>query len=244
MMLYQNRIFVATPEVHDVNGQGGYEEIVGDMPVVPRIFVPLGATLYGAPVTRIGVMGVYSIQKALYHWFTSDRHIEITEADWLEAIPPIPESKENVMTMVVIETAEHQFAAFIGRNPTVIEAVVGATLESTSEDLIGAEVLYTMQLVQIQEQGLLSDSTMVIGDKYASFNLTSPLCSLPPHITAQMVLRMFDLLHKRELYKWEVSEMDPRGVNEIPIEPCSISMINGYAQFLNAPTPRDKKLFS
>jgi hypothetical protein len=232
MMLYTNRTFVATPEVHDLTEQGGFAEIVSDTPTIPRIFAPVGTTMYNETVIRMGVMGTYSMQKAIHHWFTTDHHIEVTEADWLEALPPNALAPVKLVTIIVFETSNRSYAAILRQS--------GSQITRDGEP----HIPYTIELIEIQNPNVMfTDSMIVIGNEYATFNLSSELCKLPADITGQMLLHMFNLLHKRDLSKWEESELDPRGIIEIPVEQCSVAQIDGYAKFLNTPAPSDKKLF-
>lgn len=244
MMLYQNRVFVATPEVYDLNEQGGFGEVVSETPTVPRVFVPTGTKIYNEPVTRMGVLGIYTAQKALHHWFTTDRTIEVTEADWLEAIPPIPDTKLNIATFLIFETANRTYAVILGHNQSAQEVVAGYTgLESSGDEV--AEVMYTMRIFEVAHPNVtFSDSTIVVGNSFTTFTLEESMYQLPITVGSQMLLNMLDLVGKRTLIKWEVTDTDVTGVNEIPITPCTPAQIDGYAKLLNTPAPRDKKLFS
>jgi hypothetical protein len=240
MMLYQDRVFVATTDVYDIADSGGFSTVEGQ---IPRVFVPLGTRVYDEPVIRMGVLGVFTIQKAVHHWFTTDRGIEIARDSWLDALPPLPACELEVVNFIIFETATSQYASIITRNQKKLLEVAHG--EVNKDSTIEASNGYVMQLIKIIGKSvLITDSIIALGDQYSSFQLKDLMNSLPVTITGQMILHMFNALGKIDLHKWESDATDTAGINEILVVPCSPAKITGYAQFLQTAAPADKALYS
>lgn len=233
MMFYSQRQFVGMSEAYDHAEEGGFREVVSDTPLVPRVFAPTGALVYGKPITRMGVLSTYSMQKAIHHWFTADATIEVTECEWLEAMPPLAIHRgSNFGSYIVFETEDSIFVGIIA-------------LPTESDTLTESSVSYSMQFIDITaKDALLCDSMLVVGKQAITFNVMGALTTVPLTVMSQLVLDRFNLHGKRNLYQWTISESDQSGVIETLVTLCDPAKLAGYRSFLYAPAQPNKKLYS
>lgn len=239
MMLYQNRQFVGMREAYDFLDEGGFVMIKPDEALIPAVFAPIGAKIYGEPIIRMGVLGAYTMQKAIYQWFTSDRTIEIIEGDWLEAIPPtIMNVAHGFSTLVIFETAKDAYAGLL----TVPSG------ENTREDQVNREtatqLLYGMKLTHLTpDRELISDAIIAYGDRCAPVHLKNSALTLPLEVMGQLVTWLFTGDQDIELYQWAPSATDQLGLTETLVPKCTHTQLVGYNAFIaDAPTPQKQFL--